>query len=225
MPSAHGLLPRIVYATSVALARLISFEATLHLVARVHSTADADDELGAMWATVATLFVFRDAYQQSVAAALSRTRATGMSFALCLLYLSLLPFHPWGTVVLIGIGTVAVTSMGHPEDVITTGITTVVVMVVAGLSPHDAWQQPILRLADTVVGVLIGPAAEFESLPSVRFRLATRPSSIPAMCGHSLAIARGAGRRRATRFSWCRRRRAALRARGERSSSGFRLSC
>ncbi len=32
-------------------------------------------------------------------------------------------------------------------------------MVLAALSPHDAWQQPILRLADTVVGILIGVAA------------------------------------------------------------------
>ena len=26
-------------------------------------------------------------------------------------------------------------------------------MVVAAVSPHDAWQQPILRFADTVIGV------------------------------------------------------------------------
>ncbi len=52
-----------------------------------------------MWATVATLFAFRDAYQQSVAAALSRTRAAAVSFAL-----------------LIGVGAVVVTSTGHPAD-------------------------------------------------------------------------------------------------------------
>jgi Major Facilitator Superfamily len=53
-------------------------------------------------------------------------------------------------VLLIGVGAVLVTLTGHPEDVVTTGITTTVVMVLAALSPHDAWQQPILRLADTV---------------------------------------------------------------------------
>jgi uncharacterized membrane protein YccC len=82
-----------------------------------------------------------------------------VSFALCLLYLVFLPFHPWGMVLLIGVGAVLATLTGHPEDVVTTGITTTVVMVLAALSPHDAWQQPILRLADTVVGVLIGIAA------------------------------------------------------------------
>jgi hypothetical protein len=32
-------------------------------------------------------------------------------------------------------------------------------MVVAALGPHDAWVEPILRLGDTVVGVLVGIGA------------------------------------------------------------------
>jgi len=159
LPQTRGLAETLTYATAVAVACLISFEVTTHLLTRIHSVSPADDELGGMWATIATLFVFRAAYGQSVTAALSRIRATLMSFALCLLYLAFLPFHPWGMVLLIGVGAVLVTLAGHPEDVVTTGITTTVVMVLAALSPHDAWQQPILRLADTVVGVLIGLAA------------------------------------------------------------------
>jgi hypothetical protein len=31
-------------------------------------------------------------------------------------------------------------------------------MVVAELEPRNAWEQPILRLADTVVGVIVGLA-------------------------------------------------------------------
>jgi hypothetical protein len=156
---AHVPPQTLAYATAVAVACLVSFEITFHLSKAVHPVSESDEELGAMWATIATLFVFREAYQQSVTAALSRTRATVMSFALCLVYLVFLPFHPWGMALLIGIGAVLVTATGHPEDVVTTGITTAVVLVVAGLSPHDAWQQPILRLADTVIGVLIGVAA------------------------------------------------------------------
>ena len=48
--------------------------------------------------------------------------------------------------------------MGRRDDIITTAITTAVVMVVAAISPADAWQQPLLRLADTVVGIAIGVA-------------------------------------------------------------------
>jgi hypothetical protein len=34
-----------------------------------------------------------------------------------------------------------------------------VIMVVAAVSPQHAWQQPILRLADTVVRVAVGALA------------------------------------------------------------------
>lgn len=74
-----GLPQTMTYATALAVACLVSFEITIHLLTRVHSVSEADDELGGMWATIATLFVFRAAYQQSAAAALSRTRATVVS--------------------------------------------------------------------------------------------------------------------------------------------------
>jgi uncharacterized membrane protein YccC len=65
--------------------------------------------------------------------------------------------------VLIGIGTVAMALLGRRDDIVTTGITTAVVMVVAAMSPGDAWQQPLLRLADTVVGIAIGVACKWSS--------------------------------------------------------------
>jgi multisubunit Na+/H+ antiporter MnhB subunit len=64
--------------------------------------------------------------------------------------------RPWGMVVLIGIGAIVLTLIGRSEDIITAGITTAVVMVVAGISPQHAWKQPILRLIDTVVGIAVG---------------------------------------------------------------------
>ena len=81
--------------------------------------------------------------------------ATGVSFALCLPYLWVFPFTVPGLAALIGIGTLAMMLLERQDDIVTTGITTVVVMVVAAISPTDAWQQPVLRLAD-VVGVGIG---------------------------------------------------------------------
>jgi uncharacterized membrane protein YgaE (UPF0421/DUF939 family) len=61
--------------------------------------------------------------------------------------------------VLIGIGTIVLTLLGRPEDIITSGITTAVVMIVAGISPRHAWIQSILRLVDTVVGIGVGIVA------------------------------------------------------------------
>ena len=87
---------------------------------------------------------------------LTRFIATCVSFALCLLYLLLFPFQPLGMAVLIGLGTMVMMILGRREDIVTTGITTAVVMVVAAMSPRDAWQQPLLRLVDTVVGIAVG---------------------------------------------------------------------
>jgi uncharacterized membrane protein YccC len=60
----------------------------------------------------------------------------------------------------------------RPGDAITAGITTAVVMVVAAVSPHDAWQQPILRFADTVIGL----AAAWVGLRVILYRSNTRLS-------------------------------------------------
>jgi multisubunit Na+/H+ antiporter MnhB subunit len=57
---------------------------------------------------------------------------------------------------LIGLSALAVTLIGRPGDALTAAITTAVVMGVAALSPHAAWRQPILRFADTVIGVAVG---------------------------------------------------------------------
>jgi Mg2+/Co2+ transporter CorB len=69
----------------------------------------------------------------------------------------------------------SVTLIGRPGDAVTSAITTVVVMVVAELSPHDAWQQPILRLAGTAIGVAAGVAAAWAGLCFIRRPSRTEP--------------------------------------------------
>lgn len=41
-------------------------------------------------------------------------------------------------------------------------------MAVAAISPQHAWQQPILRLADTVIGVAVGALAAWADLRATR---------------------------------------------------------
>jgi uncharacterized membrane protein YccC len=146
---------------SVALsgASLLTFWVTTHVLKHVYFVSKADDLLGGMWAVIAALFVYRSSYQQSHAAALTRVAATSASFALCLIYLAIFAFHLWGVVLLVGVGTFLMTVIGRSDDVVVTDITTVVILVVAAVSPHDAWIQPILRLFDTVIGVVVGLAA------------------------------------------------------------------
>ena len=120
--------------------------------------ASSDDLLGAMWAVIATIFVYRDTQTESLAAAFSRIAATVVSLALCLVYLLIARSHPWALAMLIALGTILVTLAGRPGDSVTTGVTIAVVMVVAELEPRNAWEQPILRFADTVLGVIVGLA-------------------------------------------------------------------
>ena len=149
----------VIQSVALAIACLISYELITQLLAHVYSLSASDDRLGGMWAVIATIFVYRFSYEESAAAAASRMAATLVSFVLCLGYLLILPFSAWGLATLIGAGALVMTLMGRPRDAVTTGITTTVILVVAALSPHNAWLQPILRLVDTVAGVAVGLAA------------------------------------------------------------------
>jgi uncharacterized membrane protein YccC len=157
-PRLHQVSEAIAYGVSLAIACLLSYWLVTRFLAHVYSVSRDDDLLGGMWATVATVFVYRYTYEQSARAALSRMAATFVSFVLCLVYLLIFPFQPWGMAILIGIGAVVTTLIGQPDDTVTTGITTAVVMVVAALSPHNAWREPILRMIDTAIGIGVGIA-------------------------------------------------------------------
>jgi uncharacterized membrane protein YccC len=165
----------------LAVACLISYALITQLLTRAYSVSREDDLLGGMWAVIATVFVYRESYQKSMKAALSRMSATVLSFALCLIYLLILPFHPVGMAALIGIGAVILILVDRAEDVITAGITTAVVMVMAGIAPQHAWTQPILRLVDTNIGMAVGIAAAWAGMKlgsqTHRRRPATAPES------------------------------------------------
>jgi uncharacterized membrane protein YgaE (UPF0421/DUF939 family) len=152
---------------ALAISCFISYALITRILTRAYFVSRDDDLLGGMWAVAATIFVYRESYQQSMRAALSRMAATSLSFVLCLMYLLIFPFNAWGMAALIGIGAMTLTLLGRSEDIITTGITTVVVMVVAGISPQHAWIQPILRLVDTIVGIGVGMAGAWISLSIV----------------------------------------------------------
>jgi uncharacterized membrane protein YccC len=154
-----ALLSAVLHSVILAIACLISFLLTTRVLAPVHALSKADDYLGGMWSVISTIFVYRVGYHESHAAALSRTVATLLSFVLCLVYLLLFPFSPLGLAVVIGVGTLVLWLTGRAGEVVTTGITSTVVLVVAALSPQRAWEQPILRLVDTAVGIAVGIAA------------------------------------------------------------------
>lgn len=94
-----ALSPRVrtavAHSVVLGVACLISYWLTTRVLSVAYSVSRDDDALGGMWAVIATVFVFRKTYTQSVAAALSRMTATLVSLVLCLAYLAVLPFRPW----------------------------------------------------------------------------------------------------------------------------------
>jgi uncharacterized membrane protein YccC len=148
-----------IHGAALALACLIAYEVVAEVLSRIHSISREDDVLGGMWAAVATIFVYRDTNDQSRDAAVSRAAATFVSFVLCFVYLLIFPFSPVGMAVLIGIGVIGVTLAGRPQDGVTVAISTAVILVIAGLAQDSqVWQEPLLRLLDTLVGIVIGVA-------------------------------------------------------------------
>jgi uncharacterized membrane protein YgaE (UPF0421/DUF939 family) len=171
---------------ALAIACLITYALITRILTRAYFITRDDDLLGGMWAVAATVFVYRESYKGSARAALSRMMATLLSFVLCLAYLLIFPFHPWGMAALIGIGATVLTLVGRPRDIITTGITTTVVMVVAGMGSQHAWREPILRLVDTAVGTAVGTAAAWISL-----KLGSRPRPAPLTLEQSTSAVSG----------------------------------
>src|SRR6267378_3251532 len=149
----------VIPALNMAIACLITYWIVTHILSRFVDEPSA--LLGGVWAVAATVFVFRETRRQSLSAGADRLIATCVSFALCLLCLLLFPFTPVGMAALIAIGTVVMALLGRRDEIVTVGITTAVVMVVAAMSPADAWQQPLLRLADTLVGIAVGVACKW----------------------------------------------------------------
>jgi uncharacterized membrane protein YccC len=161
-------LRALFYGVTLSLLCAMSYWLITGMLAHVWSVSRDDDRLGGMWAVVATIFVYRDSYGSSIRAALARIGATSLSFVLCFMYLLFFPFHLWGMVTLIGIGAVTMTLLDRPDEIITTGITTAVVMVVSTLSSDPAWKQPILRVVDTMVGIGVGVFGAWIALKSRR---------------------------------------------------------
>jgi hypothetical protein len=149
----------IVYSIAMALACLGSYAVMKELLNGV--VEERAHLVGGMWAAVSTAFVFRDSRQHSLSAGVGRLIATFVSFALCLPYLWFIPPNVAGMAILLAVGTLLMMQLDRREDIITTAVTTIVIMVVALQSPEDAWKQPLLRLFDTLVGVAIGMAGKW----------------------------------------------------------------
>lgn len=98
----------------------------------------------------------RESRASSLSAGLVRLIATCVSFAVCLPYLLIFPVTGLGMAVGFGLGAIVMILLSREDHIVTTGITIAVVLVVARLSPHEAWQQLFLYLFGTLIGIAVG---------------------------------------------------------------------
>lgn len=163
--SGLGRLTRedLTYAIGIAVACLISYSIMTAVLNRL--VARDDDLLGGMWAAVAAAFVFRTTPAQAVSAIQTRSVATAVSFVLCLIYLLFAPPTAIGMAIIIAVGACVLQMVQRRDSVITMAITTSVVMVVAIMKPTDAVAQPLLRCADTIVGMAVALACSWAVAP------------------------------------------------------------
>src|SRR5262245_7984585 len=92
----------VTYAIDMAIACFITYWVMTFLLPRIvgwHSTS-----VGVLWAMISTVFVYKDTRAHSLSAGISRLIATFAGFALCLIYLSLLPATTIGMGALITVG-------------------------------------------------------------------------------------------------------------------------
>lgn len=149
----------IAYAVDMAIACLITYWVMAFLLPQLVDWPSTP--VGVLWAVISTVFVYKDTRVHSLSAGYSRLIATFASFALCLIYLSLLPATIMGMAALIAIGALLMILIDRPGEMGLTAITVAVIMIVAASNPEDAWRQPLLRLGDTVVGIAVGVACKW----------------------------------------------------------------
>jgi uncharacterized membrane protein YgaE (UPF0421/DUF939 family) len=149
----------VLASTVLAVGCLCSYWLVDSVRPNVYSASATDNALGGLWAVIATIVVTRTGYAESQKAAVGRLLATMVGFALCQIYLIFLPFHLWAFALLLGLSTLATAVLRRPDAAVTAAVTTAVVMISAQVSPEHAWRLPVLRLADTLVGLIVGLVA------------------------------------------------------------------
>jgi len=144
------------HAVNLAIAALVTYALTTSITPLLLNRPV--ESVGILWAVISAVFVVKDTRERSLSAGISRLVSTCASFALCLIYLLFFPANPFGMAILIGIGALLMMLAGRRDEINLVAVTTAVMLIVAAENPQAAWQQPLLRLADTVGGVAVGIA-------------------------------------------------------------------
>jgi uncharacterized membrane protein YgaE (UPF0421/DUF939 family) len=150
----------VLYAANLAITTFIAYALTTAITPLL-AHGEPAEPVGILWAVISAVFVFRDTREHSLSAGMSRIFATSVSFALCLAYLLIFPANALGMAILVAVGTLLLMVTNRRDEIGLLAITTAVILIVAAQNPELAWQQPLRRLADTVLGVAVGLACKW----------------------------------------------------------------
>lgn len=132
---------------------VLVFWLTWNVIGSIAQESTQSRAVGTIWAVVSTIFVFHDTAADRRQLLERRIAATLLAFALCELYLLVLPFSIWGLGVMVALSGIAATLIGRPGDAGTAAITTAVILIASSLTqPNLVLFQPLLRLIDTILG-------------------------------------------------------------------------
>jgi uncharacterized membrane protein YccC len=149
----------VAYAARMGIACLVTYWVVISLLSGL--TGVSSTPVAIIWAVISAAFVYKDTRSHRTAAGISRLIGTLISVVLCSAFLALFQASPVSMTILIAIGTIAAIWLVRFGDIGVTAITTAVVMVVSISDPQKARQQPLLRLLDTVVGIIVGIACKW----------------------------------------------------------------
>jgi uncharacterized membrane protein YccC len=126
--------------------------------------------IGGLWAATAAIVVLQASRQETFAMATLRILGSGIGSLVSALYLSVLPFSPWGMGLCIFITVLLCHWVRIPDHARLASLTVAIVMVVAGNHPHlSPAVNAGLRFAESSIGTAVAMLAiliwERNSLP------------------------------------------------------------
>jgi uncharacterized membrane protein YccC len=149
----------VAYAVGTGIACLITYWVMISLLPGL--TARPSTPVAIIWAVISAAFIYKDTRSHSMSAGISRLLGALISVVLCSTFPTLFQPSPVGMAILIAIGTIATIWLDRSGEIGVTGMTTAAVLVVSIGDPQKAWQQPVMRLLDTVAGIIVGVACKW----------------------------------------------------------------
>jgi uncharacterized membrane protein YccC len=154
----------IVVAVRTAVVCLAAFVAGTAFTALFHQGTSI---LGGVWSVVSGIVVLQATFEDTRGSAMLRVLGTAIGAVVAAIYLTVLPFHPLGMAVCVGVTVLVCQAIGVPDHARLASITVVIVLAVSVAAPGlTPLVNALLRFVESCIGagiailaVLLTPGA------------------------------------------------------------------